>query len=257
MSASPPIQRVALIPARGGSKRLPGKNIMNICGRPMLLWSLDAARAYGGFDRIVVSSDDPQTLAIAQDAGAEVQRRDDTLCGDDITLAEVAEDFIKTSPAPITRLCVLMPNCPLRNAEDIRQVETEMIEADAWAAMSMVSYGWRPVQWAKRRTSEGFFRPLDLPADTAEQEKAGNILCPSGAVRWVRCEPFMQTPTFAPDDLIGVELPWFRAIDIDYESDFREAELIFWAQANGYAFEHLEKALGFGGETQNMEHTSL
>lgn len=114
----------AVIPARGGSKSIPGKNIKPLCGKPLLAWPIDVARQVGEIDRIIVSTDDPQIAAVARDFGAEVYDRPAYLATDQALVIDALRDLIERLGAegdPPEWIILLEPTCPLRTADDVRK----------------------------------------------------------------------------------------------------------------------------------------
>ena len=107
----------ALIPARGGSKRIPRKNLIGFCGKTLVVWSIEQALASMGIDKVYVSSEDSDILDCAVLNGAEVVLRPDELAHDDSTLEDVIVHFLKEVPTNI--LVVLQPTSPLRLPKDI------------------------------------------------------------------------------------------------------------------------------------------
>jgi len=224
------VVKLGLIPARGGSKRLPRKNIMPLDGRPMIAWTVAAALESGCFDQVVVSTEDTEIAAIARQAGAEVLDRPAALAGDDIPLVEVARHAAKALTPDM--FCLLMPNCPLRNAGDIVASYRAFIAAPAAdAMMSVTSYHWLRPDWALER-HDGMLRRIEWHGT-----KGGDAAwCPSGAIRWTRRAAFETNPTWYPRALDGYEMPWHRAIDIDVIDDFRMAECVLAARRAGFTF---------------------
>jgi N-acylneuraminate cytidylyltransferase len=106
-----------LIPARGGSKRIPRKNLIDFCGKPLIVWSIEQALAAKGIDKAYVSSEDAEILGVANLHGAEMVVRPAELAQDNSTLEQVIEHFLKEVPTDI--LVVLQPTSPLRLLGDI------------------------------------------------------------------------------------------------------------------------------------------
>lgn len=114
---------VAVIPARGGSKSIPGKNIRPLRGKPLLAWSIDVARQVAEIDRVIVSTDDPQIIAVAQAYGAEVYVRPAHLASDDALVIDALKDLLQKLEAENETgewVILLEPTCPLRTAADVR-----------------------------------------------------------------------------------------------------------------------------------------
>src|SRR5690606_28690736 len=121
---SAPGGNLAVIPARGGSKRLPRKNLLPLGGLPMIAHTIRAAVDAGCFDRVVVSTDDPELAAVAMEHGAEVPFMRDAAIADDHTpVSAAAVDALQRLAAvgeSYDRVSLLLPNCPLRDADDVR-----------------------------------------------------------------------------------------------------------------------------------------
>ena len=121
--------RLAVIPARGGSKRIPGKNIRLFLGKPMIAWSIEAAKASGCFDRIVVSTDDPDIAQVARDFGAETPFLRPLELADDVSgTTPVVQHAVQTlinRDGPVDQVCCLYATAPFVRPEDLcRGLET-------------------------------------------------------------------------------------------------------------------------------------
>src|SRR3546814_67833 len=155
--------RIAIIPARGGSKRIKDKNIVDFCGKPMISYALEAARASGLFDVIHVSTDSERIAAVADDLGFPVAfLRDPSMAGDHTPLMPVLRwvlERFRDSGREASDVCLLMPCAPLVEAEDLRGAY------DAYARsgreiplLAVVSFPY-PVERALALDSEGVLRP--------------------------------------------------------------------------------------------------
>jgi pseudaminic acid cytidylyltransferase len=227
---------VALIPARGGSKRLPRKNIHPFAGRPMLEWTIDAAKESGLFAEVYVSTEDAEIARIARDAGATVLDRPQEVASDTASLIDVVRHSIATDPSWPDTFCLLLPNCPLRTAEDIRAGHEALVEQDAPAMLSVVEYGWTPAFRALVETDAGL--KFAFPETGAlKSQHYPRVVCPSGAVYWARSENLVDAKTLYVPGIRGFQMPWHRAIDIDTEDDLRLAACLRYACDNGFSFE--------------------
>src|ERR1700757_4627412 len=115
---------IAVIPARGGSKSIPGKNIRPLCGKPLIVWSIEVAQQVSEIDRIIVSTDDSQISLISRKHGAEVYARPPHLATDDALVIDALKDLLQTLQAEQEKagwIILLEPTCPLRTAADIRE----------------------------------------------------------------------------------------------------------------------------------------
>ncbi len=114
---------VAVIPARGGSKSIPGKNIKALGGKPLLAWSIEVARQVGEIDRVILSTDDPEIASVGRCCGAEVYARPAHLATDEALVIDALKELLQTlqSEGDTPEWVVLLePTCPLRNAGDVR-----------------------------------------------------------------------------------------------------------------------------------------
>ena len=113
---------VAVIPARGGSKSIPGKNIRPLRGKPLLAWSIDVARQVAEIDRVIVSTDDPQIATVAEANGAEVYARPGPLATDDALVIDALKDLLeklRRDGETAEWIVLLEPTCPLRTPADV------------------------------------------------------------------------------------------------------------------------------------------
>ena len=115
---------IAVIPARGGSKSIPGKNIRPLRGKPLLAWSIDVARQVAEIDRVIVSTDDPQIATVAEANGAEVYARPGHLATDDALVIDALKDLLeklRRDGETAEWIVLLEPTCPLRAPTDVRE----------------------------------------------------------------------------------------------------------------------------------------
>jgi CMP-N,N'-diacetyllegionaminic acid synthase len=129
----------AVIAARGGSKGIPGKNLAELCGRPLLAWSIDHARAAEGVDTVWVSSDDEEILAVAEGHGAHPIRRPAELAGDAAPSESAwlhALDAIEEEAGRVGLLCALQATSPLREPSDLERGLADIVEQGADAVFS-------------------------------------------------------------------------------------------------------------------------
>ena len=217
---------VAIIPARGGSKRIPFKNGREFCGRPMLAWPIAAARESGLFDRIVVSTDDARLAELARAEGAEVPFLRDTSLADDHTgtTVVIADAVTRLGLAPHTPVACLYPTAAFTTADDLREAARRLDDGATWvfAAAEFPA----PIDRAYIRTVTGFsarwpdampMRSQDLPAAYYD---AGQFYM-AHAATWT-------TPGARVwDGADAIVLPRLRAVDVDTPSDWDVAEALF------------------------------
>jgi N-acylneuraminate cytidylyltransferase len=221
---------LAVIPARGGSRRVPRKNIREMHGRPLLAYSIDAALGSGLFARVVVSTDDAEIAAVGRALGADVPFLRDPALSDDITPVSQATidvvDRLEGAGEAYLEVCQLMPNCPLRTVEDVVASHRQFTDRPAEAQISVARYGWQSPWWAMRRGADGSLDPLFPDAMRQRSQDLADLFCPTGAVWWARTDALRRAGTFHLAGRTGWEIDWTHAIDIDTEDDWRLADAL-------------------------------
>lgn len=222
------IGTLAVIPARGGSRRVPGKNTRDLLGRPAIAYTIDAALECGLFERVVVSTDSEAIAAVARACGAEVPFIRDPALADDQTpvSAATADALERLGAGTVEHVAQLMPNCPLRTADDIRASHEAFLASRLPAQLSVARFGFQNPWWAVRRDRQGMLVPLFTDRITARSQDLPELFCPTGAVWWARAAVLLRERTFHVPGRGGWELPWQRAVDIDTEDDWQLAELL-------------------------------
>lgn len=223
---------VAVIPARGGSKRIPRKNVRVLGGRPMLAYTIDAALDSQLFERVIVSTDDATIAAVAEQLGAEVPFMRPADFADDhtpaslVTLGVVRQLGLDNSQ-PVAQL---LPNCPLRTAEDVRASYRQFVESGSEAQLSVTRYGWLNPWWAFTIDNQRL-TPLFEKQLKARSQDLPTLYCPTGAIWWTTVGTLRREETFHTAQRTGWELPWRRAVDVDDEDDWQLAELLLERRA--------------------------
>lgn len=225
------MKHIAIILARGGSKRLPRKNILDFHGKPMLAWSVEAALQSGQYDRVLVSTDDQEIAEVALSFGAEVpflrdSAADDITPSSEATLAALrqAEQHWGEQFDVVSQL---MANCPLRNADDISASVRNFIDRSAVAQLSCFRFGWMNPWWAAKLDERGTPEFLFPEAMTSRSQDLPPLYCPSGAL-WVALAPTLKAnKTFYAPNHIFYPLSWVSAMDIDDGEDLEMAKACF------------------------------
>jgi pseudaminic acid cytidylyltransferase len=221
---------IAIIPARGGSKRIPGKNIKTLAGKPILLYTITAAVESGLFERVVVSTDSQDIAEVALQYGAEVPfLRDNSLADDFTPVSSVTADtLLRLDPVgdKFDTVAQLMPNCPLRTAADITDSYRQFEATGAGSQLSVVRYGWQNPWWAMRQNDNHELEPVFEEQTTKRSQDLPELFCPTGAIWWARTEVLLRTKTFHVENRTGWEIPWQRGIDIDTLEDWEMAETL-------------------------------
>jgi CMP-N-acetylneuraminic acid synthetase len=225
------MKHIAIILARGGSKRLPHKNILDFNGKPMLAWSVEAALNSGQYDQVLVSTDDPEIADIARSSGAAVPFLRDS----------AADDITPSSEATLTALrqaekhwgekfdtvSQLMANCPLRDSDDVTAAIQSFINRGADSQISCFRFGWMNPWWAARLDEQCKPDYLFPEARISRSQDLPPLYCPSGAI-WVARAPVLKAvKTFYAIGHTFYPLDWMSAMDIDDAEDMELAKACF------------------------------
>jgi CMP-N-acetylneuraminic acid synthetase len=224
------VKRVAVIPARGGSKRLPRKNILPFDGKPMIAWTIEAAEGSGLFDRILVSTDDEQIAQVSREYGADVPFLRDSLADDMTPISAVTvkmiEDLSIREGASFDVVVQLMANCPLRTAADIAAAVSAFDRSSESFQISCTRYGWLNPWWAARLDEGGHPDPLFPGAISRRSQDLAPIYCPTGAIWIAYTKELLSAGTFYGPGHRFEPMPWRTAVDIDDHDDLLFASAI-------------------------------
>lgn len=224
---------IAVIPARGGSKRIPRKNIKLFCDKPIIGWSIEAAQASGCFDSIIVSTDDPEIASVARQFGVEVPfERPAALADDFASTTAVMRHAVQwhiENRGDISLACCLYAMAPFVTPADLKRGQSILTESDAEYALTVTSYG-SPIQRAVRLNSNNrlqMFNPEEYGSRSQDLEVAYHD---AGQFYWGRkCAWVQEKPIFA-DIAAAIIMPRFRVQDIDSPEDWIRAEMMFAIQ---------------------------
>ncbi len=224
--------RLAVIPARGGSKRIPRKNIRPFCGKPMIAWSIDAARDSKCFDRIVVSTDDQEIIEVARALGAEVPFERPAALADDhagtVPVITHAVRWLQEQGEMPTQVCCIYATAPFLQAGDLEQGLHTLLESGADYVFSVTSYAF-PIQRALRVAANGrveMFQPQHLNTRSQDLEAAYHD---AGQFYWGRADAWLAGRPILAGRSAPFILPRHRVQDIDTAEDWTRAELMFGA----------------------------
>jgi len=220
---------LALIPARGGSKRIPRKNIRPFRGRPMIAWSIEAARAAGCFDRIMVSTDDEEIAAVARSHGAEVPFLRPAHLADDQTFTQAvvqhAIHWCEQHGIATKAVCCLFPTAPFVQPADLA-AGAELLQRVPTGSFVFTATSFPfPIQRAIRIDAAGrsvMFQPEHFNTRSQDLEEAFHD---AGQFYWARREAWESSRSIF-DDGLPIILPRWRVQDIDTEEDWMQAELM-------------------------------
>lgn len=217
---------IAIIPARGGSKRIPHKNIRPFHGRPMIAWPISAAKESGLFTRIVVSTDDPTIAKIARDGGAETPFVRSADLADDYTgTTEVIVDAINRLDLPQDEpVCCLYPTAPFVQARDLKTGHEQLTTTPASYVFSVCEFP-APIARAYQASGDHItpISPSEMPKRSQDLPAA---YFDAGQFYWAQAATWLSGKK-AWDSAKPVILPASRVCDIDTEDDWARAEHMF------------------------------
>lgn len=221
---------MAVIPARAGSVGLPGKNIRTIAGKPLLLWTIEAALKCSRVSRCVLTSDDPLAQDIARAAGCEVPfTRSAELSSSDATSFDVVLDVIARIPG-YKYVVLLQPTSPLRDHNHITNAFDFMVRAGAPSCVSVREVRSNPM-WMYRCEDDGkLSKFLNSPSPTRRQDLP-RLVEPNGAIYIANIKWLTSNGSFFGHDTIGFQMDAITSLDIDDQLDFMQAESILSHQA--------------------------
>ena len=223
---------IAVIPARGGSKRIPRKNIKPFCGKPMIAYSIEAAIRAGIFDEIIVSTDDEEIADIAKNAGASVPFMRPKELSDDFTatgaVVEHAIKFLQARGDRIKFVCTIYATAPLIDEIYIKLGLEKLRASNAKNAFSCTSMPfpiWRTFKIAKDGRCEMFWRE-NFDKRSQDLEEAYQD---AGQFYWTNLDAPSSDEIFFGRDSIAIVLPRHLVQDIDTPQDWIRAEFLYEA----------------------------
>lgn len=220
---------LCLIPARGGSKGIPGKNLAVVGGRPLLDWTVDAAAGAGPAARVVVTTDSDDIAERALAIGAEVPfRRPPELAADDTPgidpILHAIEALATGGYRPDLVIC-LQPTSPLRSAQDVRAALALFADDRVEAVVSVSPVRGHPL-WMKTVDDEGWLHPFTADPVPPTRQTLPPVFALNGAIYAARREVLLRTRGWYTDRTRSYVMPPERSLDIDTPFDMRVADLL-------------------------------
>jgi CMP-N,N'-diacetyllegionaminic acid synthase len=217
---------LAIIAARGGSKGLPGKNIIDLGGKPLLAWSIEAARESVYVDRLILSSDSDDIIAVAKKFGCDVPfRRPAELAADSTAAYPVLIHALDHVAEAFDYFVLLQPTSPLRTTADIDGA-VELCDACAAPACVGMCETAKPAEWMYRVGNDSLVTPLLGEIVTSRRQELPATFVINGAIYVARVDWYRRQQGFLSPETVAWRMPPERSIDIDTELDLLVARAI-------------------------------
>lgn len=234
---------VAIITARGGSKRIPHKNIRDFCGRPIIEYSIEAAKKSGVFEEVMVSTDDEEIAAIARRAGAEIPFfRSEETAGDYATTAEVLREVLEHYETLGKRFeygCCIYPTAPFVTAEKLSMAMRELKAFQRDCVMPVTAFSFPPLRGMT--FADGTLHYKWEKYASVRSQDIEELYHDCGQFYAFRVEQLLKTGKLVTENTGGIVVSELEMQDIDNETDWKLAELKYRLM--------LERESAHGGET--------
>ena len=221
---------ICIIPARGGSKRIPRKNIKNFCGQPIISWSIETALNCKFFSRVIVSTDDKEIAKISQRYGAEVPFMRSESLSDDYTgtvpVIKNAINLLEMNNEKVNFVCCLYPTAPFIEVSYLEEGLNKLIENNASYSISMTSFSY-PIQRSFKLTKDNrikMFFPENLNKRSQDLEQCFHD---AGQFYWGKRSAWLEEEKILDQKTVPIYIPRYKVQDIDNEEDWIQAERIF------------------------------
>lgn len=222
--------KIAIIPARGGSKRIPRKNIKEFCGKPMIAWSIEAAKASGLFDHIIVTTDDAEIAEVAKQWGAEVPF---------MRPAELSNDYVGTTGViahatqwaldqgwPVTAVCCIYATAPFIQVNDLKR-GLDALESGKWAYAFTVTDFAASIFRSFKQSADGGIEMFFPEHFSTRSQDLPIALHDAGQFCWGHPSVWIEEKRIFDRHSLPIMIPRWRVQDIDTPDDWKRAELMF------------------------------
>jgi CMP-N,N'-diacetyllegionaminic acid synthase len=221
---------LAVIPARGGSKGIPGKNIKPLGGKPLIAWTIEAAKSCAYIDRVVVSTDDDKIAAVSRKAGAEVPvMRPAELATDEARSIDVVLHmmrFVEKEKGKYDYVVLLQPTSPFRDGNDLGLAVEYLISQNADGLVSFCKTKSNP-HWMVVKKDDGTFGPaFDKKAEHHQRQNLPVFYEYNGAIYIARWENFISSQSFEKGKSLLFEMDSRKSVDLDTLEDWEYAEYL-------------------------------
>lgn len=219
---------LCVIPARGGSKGLPGKNKKHLNGKPLIFWTIDAAKKSKYLKKIVVSSDDKDILNIANQYGVTCVKRSAEFATDTALTVDVIKEVITKVEKTYSYILLLQCTSPLRTTVQIDEA-IELLKDNVKKADAVISVkeNEHPIQWLRKISEEGYLQNVFWGSVQDKQRQSYDATyLPNGAIYFIKTEVLEECNSFQPERTLPYIMDRRTSVDIDTAEDFRLAESI-------------------------------
>lgn len=223
------MKNIAIIPARGGSKRIPRKNIIDFCGKPLIAYALEAVKESGLFEKIHVSTDDDEVLEVVNSLGFEVDFTRDKRLADDFTglmpvVEWVIQKYSRDFDLEYENICLILPTVPLITSADIKSAFQLFEEHNKeYATMASCEFSV-PTQWALKKNDQGVLNPVYPENLLMRSQDLEKHYYDSGAFYIFSIK---HLGTLLGQNTIPYELGTLRSVDIDTPEDLEYAKFLY------------------------------
>jgi N-acylneuraminate cytidylyltransferase len=228
--------KLAIIPARGGSKRIPRKNIKDFLGKPIIAYSIEAALQSGLFDEVMVSTDDEEIASVAREYGAKVPFLRSPQCSDDYaTIFDVIQEVLEHYQAmekKVEYVCCVFATAPFVTAEMLKQGYEKLLHPSYDSAFAIQRYKF-PIFRALKQDNEGRLAMIWPEHQNTRSQDLPESFHDAGQFYWAKTAALLEEGTFYTQKSTGILLSDLQAIDIDTLEDWKVAEEIFLIAQHG------------------------
>jgi len=212
---------LCIIPARSGSKRIPRKNVLPICGKPLVIYSVEAAVASGLFHTVIVSTDDLE-IENAVKTQARLHRRSADLSGDEIRLPAVCIAVLKSlheHGEDFDAFSLLQPTCPLRTVDDLHN-SIGLLKEEVDFVVSVTEYD-DPIFWAMKENRSGYLKLYFGKKYLRPRQHLPEVFRHNGSIIWARTKAFMmQRELLGCPNTVAYKMPLERSLEADHPHQF-------------------------------------
>ena len=221
---------VALIPARGGSKRIPRKNIKFFCGKPIIAYSIETAISSKLFEKVIVSTDNKEIAETAKEYGAEVPFIRPAKLSDDYTVTSAVVrhgiNWILDQGWEVSSVCCIYATAPLMEKDDLIKAY-DILLTDKWEFVFPATSFVYPIQRAFMKLKTDGIQMFNPDHFKTRSQDLPEAYHDAGQFCWGKTDTWLENRMSFSEKSTVVEIPSYRVIDIDTEEDWRQAELLY------------------------------